>query len=63
MTAEEVDEVDGVGDRGSGDTSMFDVQIVLETFLNMSLRFACLIDEEFFLNGQSIRCMCKGILL
>jgi hypothetical protein len=42
------EEVDGVGDRGSGDTTMVDVQILLEAFLNMPLRSACFIDEAFF---------------
>ena len=40
-------EVDGVGDKGSGDTTTGVVQ-TLEAFLNMSLRFACFIDEVFF---------------
>ena len=48
LTAKEVDDVDVVGDRRSGDTTVVDVQALLEAFLNMSLWFACLIDEEFF---------------
>jgi hypothetical protein len=31
-------EDDGVGDRGSCDTTMVDVQSLVEAFLNMSLR-------------------------
>jgi hypothetical protein len=34
FTAEEVDEV---GEKGSGYTTMFDVQTLLETFLKISL--------------------------
>ena len=34
------EEVDGVGDKGSGDTTVVDVQTVLEAFLNMSLKSA-----------------------
>ena len=45
LTAEEVD---GVVDKWSGDTTVIDVQALLEAFLNMSLWFACLIDEEIF---------------
>jgi hypothetical protein len=37
LTAEEVDEVDGVVDKWSGDTTVIDVQTLLEDFLNMSL--------------------------
>jgi hypothetical protein len=40
--------VDGVGDKGSGNTTTVDVQTLLESFLNMSLlRSACFIDEAF----------------
>jgi len=45
FTAEEDDEV---GDKGSGDTTMVDVQTLLEASLNMSLRYDCFIDEVFF---------------
>jgi len=31
------EEVDGAGDKGSGYTTMFDVQTILEAFLKMSL--------------------------
>jgi hypothetical protein len=37
LTAEEVDEVDAVGDKGSGGTTVVDVQTLLEAFLNMPL--------------------------
>jgi hypothetical protein len=43
-----VEEFDGAGDRGSGNTTMVDVQTLLEAFLNMCLRSACFIDEAFF---------------
>jgi hypothetical protein len=42
------EEVDGVGDKGLGDTTTVDVQTHLEAFLNMSLRSACFIDEALF---------------
>jgi hypothetical protein len=38
---------DGVGDKGSGDSAMVDVQTLLEAFLNVSLRSAYSIDETF----------------
>jgi hypothetical protein len=34
---------EGVRDQGSGDTTVFDVQMLLEAFLNMLLRAAFLI--------------------
>jgi hypothetical protein len=43
------EEVDGIGDKGLGDTTTGDVQMLLETFLNMSLRSACFNDGGFFL--------------
>ena len=43
------EEVDGAGDKGSGDTRMADGQRLLEAFLKMSLRSACLTDETFLL--------------
>ena len=43
-----VEEVDGVGESGSGDTTTVDVQKHLGAFLNMSLRSACFLDEVFF---------------
>jgi len=38
------EEADGVGDKGSGDTTTVDVQ-TLEDLLKMSLRSACFIDS------------------
>jgi hypothetical protein len=35
------EEFDGVGDNGSGDTTIVDVQTLLEAFFNVSLRDAC----------------------
>lgn len=41
-------EVDGVEDKGAGDTTTVDRQTLLVAFLmNMSLRSACLNDEAF----------------
>jgi hypothetical protein len=42
------EEVDGVGEKGSGDTTMVDIQTLLEAFLNMSLKYACF-SKAFFL--------------
>jgi hypothetical protein len=42
------EKVCGVGDKGSGDTTTFYVQTLLEVFLSMSLRFACFNDEACF---------------
>jgi hypothetical protein len=39
------EDVDGVGDRASGHTTRVDVQVHIEDFLNMALRYACFIDE------------------
>jgi len=41
------EEVDGTGDKGSEDTTV-DIQMLLEVFLNLSLRCACLSGEAFF---------------
>jgi hypothetical protein len=41
------EEVDGIGEKGSGDTTV-DVQTLLEAFLYMFPRYACLIGEAFF---------------
>jgi len=35
------EEVEGVGDKDSGGTTIIDIQTLLDTFLNMSLRSAC----------------------
>jgi len=40
-------EVDGVQDKGSGNTTI-DVKTPMDTFLNMSLKSSCFIDEVFF---------------
>jgi hypothetical protein len=39
------EEVDGVGDKRSGCTTMVDVHTHLEAFLNKFLRSACFTDE------------------
>jgi hypothetical protein len=43
-----VEEFGRGGDKGSGDTTMVDLQILREAFLNMSLSFACFNSEDFF---------------
>ena len=43
------EEVDGVGDKGSGDITMVGVQTFWEVFLNMSQKFSYSIDGNFFL--------------
>ena len=50
-----VKEVDGVGDNRSGNTTMVNVRTLLEVFLNMYQRYACLTDKVFS--------SCKGHLL
>jgi hypothetical protein len=40
--------VDGVGDKGSGKTTIVDVLTILEVFLCMFQRSASFIDEVFF---------------
>jgi hypothetical protein len=42
------EKVNGVGDKGSGETTIVDVLALLEAFLNMSQRSASFIDEVFF---------------
>jgi hypothetical protein len=42
------EEVDGVGDTGSGDTPAADAQTLLEAFLDMSLISDNFTDEHFF---------------
>ena len=44
-----VKEVEGVGDKGSGHTIIFDVQTLSGAIMNMSLRSACFVDEVSFL--------------
>lgn len=41
------EEVDGLGDKGSGDITIFDLQTLLEAFLSVSLRYACSINGNF----------------
>jgi hypothetical protein len=60
FTAQEGDEE---GYKGSGDTTMVDVQTLLEAFLIMSLRFARFIGQPFFpgkkqlfLLGTDLKC-------
>jgi len=43
------EEADGVVDKGSGDITLVGVLTLLEDFLNMSLRSACVTDEVFVL--------------
>jgi hypothetical protein len=42
------EEVDGVGDKGPGETTTSNVETQLEGFVNISLRFACFNDNLFF---------------
>ena len=42
------EELDGVDDRRSEDITIFDVQIILEFFLNMSSRSASTAEESRF---------------
>ena len=46
-----VEEADRVWDKKSEDTTTLDVQTLLKTFLNMSLRSVCFIADFFFLGG------------
>jgi len=39
------EELDRVGDKETGDTTMVDAQTLLGVFVNMSLRSACFTDE------------------
>jgi len=41
------EDVDGVGGKGLGYTTTVDVQTLLETALNMSLKPACFTDDAF----------------
>jgi hypothetical protein len=49
------EEVDGVADKKSGDTTMVDMQTLLKAFLNMSPRSACFIHEVFLFLKQNFR--------
>jgi hypothetical protein len=44
--------IDGAGNKGSGDTT-FDVQRLLVTFLNMSLRSACFMMKSLLVRGRT----------
>jgi hypothetical protein len=72
------EEVDAVGDKGSGDTTMVDVQTHFKVFLNMFLRSAYFIDKASYYQKaklpyslrvsdyqdfKSIECQIKGILV
>ena len=46
-------EIDGVGDSGSGQTIIIDVQTLFGDILNMPLRSACSIDEVSFLEKKA----------
>jgi hypothetical protein len=41
------EEVDRLGDKGSGDITIFDLQTLLEAFLNVFLRSACSVHGNF----------------
>jgi hypothetical protein len=43
------EEVDRVGDKGSADTTIGDLHIILKAFLNMSLILTCSFDEACLL--------------
>ena len=47
------EEVDGVGDKGSGNTAMVEMRTFLEAFLNIFLPSACFIDNFFFGTKQN----------
>jgi len=48
-----VKEVDGVGDKGSGHTIIFDIQTLSGAIMNMSLRSAHFVDEVSFLGKKA----------
>lgn len=39
-----VEKVNGIGEKGSGDTTTVSAQTALEDFFNKSMRFACVTD-------------------
>jgi hypothetical protein len=41
------EEVEGAGDKESEGTTVVDVQTPFKTFLTMSKRYACFIEEDF----------------
>jgi len=57
-------EIDGVGDKGSGQSRIVDVQTLFGAIMNMSLRSACFTDEVSFLGkkqnyglGTTLKCL------
>jgi hypothetical protein len=55
--------MDGVGDKGSGQTIIVDIQTLFGAIMNMSLRSACFADEVSFLGkkqnyglGTTLKC-------
>jgi len=49
------EEVDGVGDKGLGDTTTVHVHTLLEAFVNKSLRSACFTDDPFSSKKQDFQ--------
>ena len=43
------EEIGGMGEKGSGDNTVIDVQIYSDVFLNMTPRSVCFNNEAFFL--------------
>ena len=41
------EEIDGAGDKGSGDSTLIDVESLMEAFLKMSLRCTFFVDKAF----------------
>jgi hypothetical protein len=54
------EEVDGVREKVSGDTTTADVQTHLEAFLNLSVRSTCFTDEAFY--WQKAKLLVLGII-
>ena len=55
------EEIDGVGDKGLGDTTTVDVHILLEDFVNIYLRSACFTDEPFSSKKQNFHSWANSI--
>ena len=53
-----VEDIDGVGDKRSGDTTAIDVDTHLEGFLNVSLKSASFTDEAFFSGPKTTLLKC-----
>jgi hypothetical protein len=47
------EEVEGAGDKVSGDTTMVDVQTVLEAFFDYVSRSTCFIDGSFLVKNKT----------